>query len=330
MIISKTPLRICFFCGGSDIPAFYEQEDGESLSATIDKYNYVCANEPIDDKIRFSYKDKDLSDYNIFNQTLEFLKKDLNPITIHSVSDINFDGTGLGSSSAFVVGLIKALMPSIEKRELAEAACYIEMVKCNLPCGKQDSYSAAYGGFNYFSYSKDGSVEEIGPFIIRRIMKNLEENLLLVHTGIERDSRDILSAHTFHLNKNMINISDKKYDSVKNAKNKVYEGISLLHNDKLDEFGELLDLSWKEKRNISGMISSNIIDEIYDSAKKAGAIGGKLLGAGGGGCMLFYVKPSRRLYVIEAIMNLNKTNISGVTPRIIDFKFTDEGSKIIV
>lgn len=324
MIISKTPLRISFFSGGSDMPAFYEKQKGAALSVTIDKYIYVMLHhtphlgiKTMYDKIE-EFPDVETMQHAITKETLKHYNIE-KEITIASISDILAKGSGLGSSSAFTVGLTSCLNAygnHFSSREcLAQNAYYIERTKCGYPVGKQDQYAAAYGGMNLFEFDRDNTVDvkvltNAGNWI------SLEKRLLLVYSGVGRSANSILQ-------KQAAAMGDKdKLELVKRSRDKAYVAARYLKQGQLADFGSLLHDAWMDKKAVAGDISNDYFDTIYTKALLAGALGGKLLGAGGGGFFIFYVDPEKRDQVSEAIT-------TGTNCKVYDFKFTEHGSTIM-
>ena len=325
MIISKTPLRISFFSGGTDMPSYYNHDDGGALSVTIDKYIYVFVHNTPHMGIKIMY-DAVEEFHNIEDMQHAITRESLNKynisegLTIASISDILAKGSGLGSSSAFTVGLVNCL--SYDKFEtkapeyLAREAVDVEMNLCKYPVGKQDQYAAAYGGFNYYTFYKNESVS-INPLeISRKTYFELEENLILVYSGIARSANKLLQQHqTAMLNKEKFKLATKGLE-------KAHEGMKfLLHND-VNSFGDLLNIAWQEKKEINKKVTNNYFDMIYNKALNAGALGGKLIGAGGGGFFLFYVPKEDREKAIKAVTDETEC-------KVYDFKFTDAGSRIV-
>jgi D-glycero-alpha-D-manno-heptose-7-phosphate kinase len=326
MILSKTPLRISFFSGGSDMPSFYEKEKGAALSVTIDKFIYVMRHDTphLGVKIMYDtieeYPDVEQMQHAITREALKYydIKKE---VTVASIADILAKGSGLGSSSAFTLGLVNVLAhnhrhESLNTREyLAQTAYHIERELCKYPVGKQDQYASAYGGMNLFEFHKDNSVE-IRPLTYNRdVWNDLEGRLLLVYSGRGRDANSILQKQSAAMN------DEAKFNLVKASRDKAYVAARYLKEGKLDDFGSLLHDAWMDKKAVETSITNEYFDNIYDRARKAGALGGKLLGAGGGGFFLFYVTPSRRRAVIRSV--LDETNC-----KIYDFNFTEHGSRI--
>jgi len=328
MIISKTPLRISFFSGGSDMPNFYEKESGAALSVTIDKYIYVMVHKTPHLGIKIMYDtieefpDVEQMQHAITRESLKFF--DINKEwTIASIADILAKGSGLGSSSAFTVGLANCLAHrdeelrySMYSREyLAQTAYHIERDLCNYPVGKQDQYASAYGGMNLFEFHKDNSVD-IKPMSYNRDIWNaLEQRLILVYSGRGRNANFILQKQAAAMNEKI------KFDLVKRSRDKAFLAVDYLQQNKLDDFGNLLHEAWMDKKAVANEISNEYFDNVYSKALEAGSLGGKLLGAGGGGFFLFYVDPSKKENVINNITN-------GTECKVYDFTFTQSGSRI--
>ena len=327
MIISKTPLRISFFSGGSDMPSFYEQERGAALSVTIDKYIYVMAHKTphlgikiMYDKIE-EFPDVEQMQHAITRESLKQFNIE-KEYTIASMADILSKGSGLGSSSSFTVGLVNCLShqnkyDSLFSREyLAQTAYNIERNLCGFPVGKQDQYAAAYGGMNLFEFNVDDSVE-IKPLTFNRDTWNeLEKRLLLVYSGKGRSANSILQKQAQAMS------DHDKFDLVKRSRDKAYVAARYLKQGNLKDFGSLLHDAWLDKKSVVKEITHTYFDEIYERALEAGSLGGKLLGAGGGGFFLFYVEPDKRENVIKAITD-------GTECKAYDFRFTEYGSVLV-
>lgn len=304
MIIVRAPLRIPIGGGGTDLPSFYSLSGGEWTSAAIDKYVYVCINKRFEPTIRLSYskteevETADQIQHPLVREVLKLLKID-GGIEIVSIADIP-SNTGLGTSGSFTVALLTALHTFLRntakkeiptRKEIAEEACHIAMNLLKEPSGKQDEYIAAYGGFTSFVASKTGEVniEPLYPQALSpQVLMELDNNLLMFYTGIRRESRDVLKAQT--------EASKKGVDNVISNLNRVKEigreiKKALLDNN-LRRFGELLDIHWQEKIKRQGT-SNPQINDWYQKAKAAGAVGGKLMGAGGGGFFLFYCEQGK-------------------------------------
>lgn len=323
MIITRTPLRISFAGGGSDLPAFYEQEQGAVVSTAIDKYIYITVNPKFDHKIRASYSVTEITDsveevrHELIREAL-YLLEITQGIEITSISDIPSQGTGLGSSSTYTVGLLNALyayrghMAGAER--LAREACFIEIERCAKPIGKQDQYIAAYGGLQFIRFNPDGSVFSDPIICSPRTRRRLEQGLLLLYTGLTRRADDILSEQSRETRSD-----DAKRVSLRNMVKLAYQLQEALSRDDVEAFGEVLHAGWLEKRKLANGISNGQIDEWYERARAAGAIGGKILGAGGGGFLLVYADPARHADICRALPEL----------RPVPFHFCPQGSKVI-
>ena len=322
MIITKTPLRVSFFGGGSDLPAFYESHGpGRCLSVTIDKYIYLVGIHTPQNWIKLSYskieqvEDVSLIQHDIARELLKHYHITSN-FELGSFADIPTKGTGLGSSSTFAVCLSKLLSEykglKLSKFDIAEEACSIEIDVIGNRIGKQDQYAAAFGGLNTFEFNKD--VVDVHPVNIPySTMSKLENNLLMFYTGIQRSATDILV-------KQSNSITDDEFvrlatqQMVEMAK----EAESILIKGDVDGFGEMLNDAWRLKKTLSEGITTPEIDSHYENALSYGALGGKLLGAGGGGYLLFYV-PQDRQDKFRFNMNLKE----------LPFKFSHEGSQLV-
>lgn len=309
MIISKTPLRISFVGGGTDFSDFYKIDGGAVVSTTIDKYIYIMVNDSLDGKFHFNNEHVNKIDefqHTLVRETLSMLEL-RTPVTITSASDIPA-GTGLGSSSAFTVGLLNAIYKRIGHRtnpkELAEQACEIEINRLNHPIGKQDQYAAAYGGLNGFSFWRDGEVM-VTPM---KINEELQNKLLLFYTGITRHANDILKEQKSKTSENYLKLNEI-----------YYEALHVMNNpENPDINGKMLDRTWRLKKNLASGINNKTIETAYSKAIESGAEGGKLLGAGGGGFLLIYADEENQKNIINNI-GLNQ----------VKFRMTNEGSHIL-
>lgn len=311
------------------MPSFYRREPGAALSATIDKYINVCIHKTPNRGIRIMYDEiqdldsLDMMNHEITKQTLQYFKVD-REITIASLSDIPSKGSGLGSSSAFTVGLVNGCNAAYNRFDissphtLAKTACEIEINRCGYPIGKQDQYAAAFGGINLFQFNSNETVNIIKPTTDEQDIKKLEDNLLLVYSGVSRSANEILKKHN-----DAINAGGQKYYLIQKAVERAFKASEHLGYGNIDDFGNLFHEAWMEKKQITSGISQSFFDDVYDKAIKAGSLGGKLLGAGGGGFFLFYVSPEKRQNVINEI---NK--FSGC--KVYNFKFSWEGSKVVL
>lgn len=320
MIISRTPFRISFVGGGTDLCDFYKDDFGAVVSVTIDKYMYITVNKRFDNSIRVSYSRTEIVDHvseishPIVREALKAVGIE-HGVEITSVADIPAQ-TGLGSSSAFTVGLLNALYAYKgvfrSAQELAAEACRIEIDILGEPIGKQDQFSVAFGGMNHIQFNQDETVF-VNPIICpREVKKELKDNLVLFYTGQTRKASSVLNEQKSNTAKRKDTLFAMR-DLVDSFRKKMIEG------KKLSEIGDLLHLGWEYKKSMAGGISNNEIDEYYQIAQENGALGGKILGAGGGGFLLFYCERHNQQRLKEALAEL----------RAIPFDFEPEGSKII-
>jgi D-glycero-alpha-D-manno-heptose-7-phosphate kinase len=317
MIISKTPLRISFVGGGSDNLMSQKNFEGKVISVTIDKFVYLCVNKKFDNDIRFSYsltENVNVSDkleHPIARNVLQYFRIS-NGLEISSIADIPSSGSGLGSSSAFLVGLINCLnfykKKNMSKKNIAKLACHIELIKMRQPIGMQDQYSAAYGGFNTMFFKNNKVVVNKLELNTKRL-KKFKESLVLLSTNKTRDANTILRSVK----------SNKNIKSLKEIVNLVdifkYE---LCHGD-INNLGKILHENWIKKKELSKNISNDYLDSIYSYAINQGALGGKLLGAGGGGFFLFFVKNNFKKIFLNKMKKFD----------IVDFNFYNSGTQII-
>ncbi|HTY13856.1 MAG TPA: GHMP kinase [Candidatus Omnitrophota bacterium] len=321
MIISRTPLRISFAGGGTDLAAFYELEGGAVISTAINKYIFATVNCKFDDHIRVSYSRTEIVEkvadlqHELVREAMKLTGVDRG-IEITTIADIPSSGTGLGSSSTFTVGLLNALHAykgeNVSAEALAREACRIEIEIVGEPIGKQDQYISAYGGLQFIEFNRDGSVF-INPVIVDRDQKQaLEGNLLLFYTGITRRANSILAKQKEN--------SASKLKELKSLKQLAYDlRDTLQKKGPVDDFGRALNEGWKIKKSLAEGISNPEIDGLYEKAMRAGALGGKILGAGGGGFLLLYVPEAAQKKVREALSSFRETK----------FNLEPQGSKII-
>lgn len=323
MIISRTPLRISFVGGGSDIATFYRNTPGAVVSTAINKYVYIAVNRQFDGRILVNYSKAEVvakvSDIenNLVREALNLTGVG-GGIHITSISDIPSEGSGMGSSSSYIVGLLNALYAykgqHITAERLAKEACQIEIDILKKPIGKQDQYIAAYGGFQYMQFNDDESVY-VDPIIFSSDTKfDLKNKLMLFYTHKTRSADPILAKQT----KNLATSEEKRKameKMVKIAKDLKEE----LVNNNLRSFGKQLHENWLLKRKMADGVTNSEIDKWYSIALKNGAVGGKILGAGGGGFLLFYAPLEKHDKIISALAELT----------LVDFKFEPQGSKII-
>ena len=320
MIISQTPYRVSFAGGGTDLPAFYLRERGAVLSTTIDQHMYVTIHGRFEATIRVSYSRTETASsldevqHELVREAMRQVKID-EPLEITTIGDVPA-GTGMGSSSSLTVGLLNALYAYrnriISPRLLAEQACRIEIDVLNKPIGRQDQYAAAFGGLNYLCFNTDGTVD-VEPVPCRaETLSELEKRTLLIYTGQTRDANQILERQSSGTGDRM--------DILRQMRDLAGEmRLALTGDGDIDRFAELLDEGWQLKRSLGFGISSDQINEWYETARKAGACGGKLLGAGGGGFLLLMAPPWRHRAIREA---LNR-------PRELPFRIIRHGSRNI-
>jgi D-glycero-alpha-D-manno-heptose-7-phosphate kinase len=325
MIIARSPLRISLGGGGTDLPSYYKQSGGFVVSAAINKYVYATVTRPFTEGIFLKYSKiesvKTVSEINhpIIREVLKNLNLRSPQIEITTLADIP-SGTGLGSSGSFTTALLKALYThyrkSLHTRELADLACEIELDKLNEPIGKQDQFISAYGGLTKLTFSKDGMIEVEPLKIAIQTQHDLEDNLLLFFTGISRSASAILQDQNIKSE-----LSDKEMlDNLHFTKEIGFVSCELLESGKTLEFGQLLNKHWDYKKIRSKGMTNEKINLIYETALDNGAVGGKLVGAGGGGFMLFYASDKEKLRKSMQEMGLEEVR----------FNFDFEGTKVIL
>ena len=306
MIITKTPLRITFAGGGSDMASYYTKHPACCISATINKYVYVLVKKRFDKKIYLKYSDNEVVDVNnvddikhdFIRETLKFMNIDYG-VEIINWADIPTKGTGLGSSSSFLVGLLLALHTlegrHVSKESLASQSCYIEIEKCKKPIGVQDQYAAAYGGFNQMRFGTDinrGDYKEIKGFgFCDQDLRNLSDHMSLFYTGVTRESKEILSTQQKNL------ITNKEIVSFMHKNVIVADQLSeQLRYKEIDAIPAAMRENWDLKKKFAGSITNKELDNIYDRARTVGeARAGKIIGAGGGGFFLFWTNNKKKL-----------------------------------
>jgi len=323
MIITKTPFRISFVGGGSDLPAYFEKQRGAVLSTSIDKYMYISTHAFFEkDKIRCKYSQTETVDdvKNLQHPILRTVLEDfnLNGIEVSSIADIP-GGTGMGSSSSFTVGLLHNLSAftgrSYGKKELGAGACRVEIDLLKEPIGKQDQYAAAFGGLNVIEFNPDGSVSVNPVLISNETRMTLNTNLKLYYLGNQRSASAILAEQKENTSQ------ESKFQALTTMVSLVYKLRDALEAGNLDDFGSLLHENWLLKQQLASGITNHRITEAYTAGREAGALGGKLLGAGGGGFMLFYAPTAAHVSLDEAMKKIEAEPF--------DFNMETEGSKII-
>ncbi len=320
MIISKTPLRISFVGGGTDLGEFYKRHPGMVVSTTINKYIYICVHKHFDGR-RFLLKYSEVEEGSDINKIKNSIIREamrltgVNGAEIVSMADVPTGGTGLGSSSSFAVGVLNALYAYKGEyksaEELADDACKIEIDILGKPIGKQDQYIAAYGGLKAITFQKNERVKIEEIPILKKQLEELDSNLLLFFTGKTRSADDILT-------KQKANTQDKLGSLIK-MRNLVEEMKDCLTNSHLNKFGELLHKNWLEKRQLAPGITSPETNSYYQKAIDNGALGGKICGAGGGGFLLIYCNKKNQNKVRKTLAGLEE----------MPFGFEEEGTKII-
>lgn len=297
MIISRTPLRMSFVGGGSDLPSFYRTHGGAVVSTAIDKYVYVNVNKKFDNGIRISYsKTEEVNgvekiDHPIVRAAMQHLNLD-GGIEITTIADIPSKGTGLGSSSTFTVGLLHVLNAFmgryVSSEQLGRDSCHIEIDICGEPIGRQDQYAAAFGGLNLIEFKPDDSVI-VSPVICdRATVAELEANILVFYTGITRSASTLLKQQSEEMASN-----EEKRRSMIRMVALAYDLRDELHRNNVAAFGEILHENWMLKKSMTSGVSTEEIDEWYRVARAAGATGGKILGAGAGGFLMLYAPSDR-------------------------------------
>jgi D-glycero-alpha-D-manno-heptose-7-phosphate kinase len=325
MIITSTPLRISFFGGGTDYPVWYREYGGSVLSSTIDKSCYItCRRLPpfFEYHSRISYSKvenvarNEAIEHPSVRACLEYIGIE-EGIEIHHVADLPARA-GLGTSSAFTVGLLLALYAlknqMRDKRRLAAEAIHVEQDILREAVGAQDQVSAAYGGFNRINFGRDGSIDVNRIIVPQQRLAELEQHLALYFTGFSRTASEIAQEQ--------LRVTQQKKQELSGMLGLVDEAEKIINDPSrhLVEFGRLLHEGWQIKRSLTEKISNSSIDEIYEAGLSAGAVGGKLLGAGGGGFMLFYVEPDRREALRTRLKNL----------LCVPFSFSNRGSHVVV
>jgi len=320
MIISRTPFRVSFAGGGTDLPAFYKHHQGAVVSMAIKKYVYITVNRRFDETLRLSYSKTEIVDkldevhHPLFREALR-LTGAHSGIESTSIADVP-SGTGLGSSSSFAVGILHALHAFRGRHktadELAAEACRLEIEILGEPIGKQDQYAAAFGGLRSYRFNADGSVF-VDPVICSEETKRyLFDRLLFFYVGGSRDAREILGAQSKQTDQNLDHLT--QLCDLASQFQKI-----LVRGKGLDELGGLLHENWQLKKRLANQISNSRIDDFYERARNAGALGGKLLGAGSGGFLMFFVPECKASSVRGALSELRE----------LPLEFEPEGSKII-
>ena len=321
MIISRTPFRVSFVGGGTDLPSFYQRSYGMVISTTINKYIHIAVSEGFEDHMRLSYSKTEIVTsvdqikHPLIREALKLTGLTNNRLHIYSMGDVPA-GTGLGSSSAFAVGLLNALWAFkgvyTSARDLAEQACKIEIDILKEPIGKQDQYAAALGGLRWIRFNPDGSVETEPVVCKPETWQAFQDHIMLFFLGKRRAARTILKEQSER-------VTDT-YPILCQMRDLVPEFVKILERGtRLAEIGDLLHQNWELKKKLASGISNPKIDEYYERARQAGALGGKVLGAGGTGFLLVFCEPHLQSRVREALSEL----------RFFPIRFERSGSRIV-
>ncbi len=323
MIISRTPLRMSFVGGGSDMPVYYRKFGGAVVSTAINQFVYITVNQKFDEQIRVSYsrteeaRTVDRIKHPLVREALKLLGIE-GGVEITSIADIPGKGTGLGSSSSFTVGLLHALHAFAGRYasadQLAREACAIEIDRCAEPIGRQDQYAAAYGGLNFIRFHPDDSVS-VEPILCQReTLRQVQEHTVVFYTGITRRASLILR------HQQRVVASEKKKQKVMSRMVELAHQLKReLQANRVASLGEIIHEGWLLKKGLTRGITTGRIDDWYDKARKAGASGGKLLGAGSGGFLMFQAPPEKHGSIARALGDLRR----------MDFRFEPQGSRII-
>lgn len=311
MIIVQTPLRVSFFGGGTDFPSFYMNEGGAVLTSAIDKYIFITIKERFDRKIRIGYTETEMVD-DVSQVKHELIREALRltgisqGVEITTMGDIPSAGSGLGSSSTVTVGSLHAMYSylgcMVPAERLAQEACKIEIETLGKPIGVQDQYIAALGGLRLMEFHKNGAITSEKILMDHSLRWRLNESLLLFFTGVTRKADSILDEQKKNIGERM--------EILKEMREMAYTACRELTQGNLDILGDLLHKGWTLKKQLASRISNDQIDQIYQAARKAGATGGKITGAGGGGFLLLYVPYEKRESVRSAMRSLQEVPVS--------------------
>lgn len=320
MIIVQTPLRISFLGGGTDFQDFYREEEGCVVSSAIDKYIYVIVKRRFDAKIRVGYTRTEMVD-NLEQVEHELVRESLRltgvsqQVEIATMGDIPSQGSGLGSSSTVTVGCLNALYTylgrQVEADTLARQACQIEIDTLGKPIGKQDQYIVAHGGLRFIRFCQDESVKVDSLAVSDEVRRALDDRLMLLFTGITRKADTILTEQVAHI--------DERRSILRGLRDLALTARDDILKADLDAFGTAMDKGWHLKRQLASRISNPEIDEMYTAARRAGALGGKISGAGGGGFLLLYGQPGYQDRVRQALNGLQE----------LPFRLVRDGTKVI-
>lgn len=325
MIITRSPLRISLGGGGTDLPSYYRKHSGFLIAAAIDKYVYLTLHQTFVQELIIKYSKLERVDsidqvqHPIIREAMRLIGLDGKYLELASMADIPA-GTGLGSSGSFTTALLKALHAHkknlIHPRELAEQACHIELELLKEPIGKQDQYIAAFGGLTCFQFLPNGHVEAWPLKIDQETLYNLEDNLLLFFTGYSRSASSILKEQDDKSKQHDAGM----VDNLHYVKELGYQSKEALETGNLEKFADLMNVHWQRKKQRAGGMSNDDINKWYDLAMANGALGGKLIGAGGGGFLMFYAADKRKLRHVLTEGGLREVR----------FRFDFEGTKVVI
>jgi len=325
MIVSRAPVRFSLGGGGTDLPSYSREHGGFLVAAAIDQYVSLCVARRFYQNIRLAYSKTELVDsvdqieHRIFRESLRFTGL-TRALELHSLADVP-SNSGLGSSSSFTVALLNGLhafkRDYVSTEQLAQEACHIEIEILKEPIGKQDQYIAAFGGITALTFDTDGTVHVERLPVKDDVIDELESSLLIFYSGVERSASTVLKEQAKMVTAN----KDDAVARMHRIKQMGYDTKALLLDGDIDRYGELLHEHWMNKRKLASNMTDPIIDEHYDAARAAGAIGGKLMGAGGGGFFMFYTRPTERRKVYETL------TARGLRP--LRFRFDFDGARIV-
>jgi D-glycero-alpha-D-manno-heptose-7-phosphate kinase len=325
MIVSRAPVRFSLGGGGTDLPSYSREHGGFLVAAAVDKFVNVCVARRFQNNIRLAYSESEIVEstahvkHRIFKAALEMTGFERG-LELHSLADVPAN-TGLGSSSSFTVSLLNGLhaykREFVPAEQLAREACQLEIEILKEPIGKQDQYIAAYGGITALTFNKDGTVDVERLALREEVIDDLEANLIIYYSGVERSASAVLKEQQ----KTITDNKDAAVQRMHRIKELGYETKRILLAGQIDTYGEMLHEHWTNKRKMAASMADGTIDEHYETARKAGAIGGKLMGAGGGGFFMFYVRAAERRRVQEALA------ARGLRP--MRFRFDFDGARIM-
>jgi D-glycero-alpha-D-manno-heptose-7-phosphate kinase len=325
MIVSRAPVRFSLGGGGTDLPSYSREHGGFVVAAAVDKFVNVCVARRFQNNIRLAYTESEIVDdveqirHRIFKAALKMTRIERG-VELHSLADVPAN-TGLGSSSSFTVALLNGLhafkREFVPAQQLAEEACRLEIDVLKEPIGKQDQYIAAFGGVSALTFHTDGSVDVERLPLRDEVIDDLEANLIIYYSGVERSASSVLKEQAKTITQN----TDAAVQRMHRIKELGHETRRILLSGEIDRYGEMLHEHWTNKRKLASNMSDGTIDEYYDAARKAGAVGGKLMGAGGGGFFMFYVRPPDRRRVHDALA------ARGLRP--LRFRFDFDGARIM-